>query len=269
MGEWGGGHRRGGSCRARRARCSLAPCTHTLPTADSAASQGAAAAGPLRDLPGADRGGGRPDLPPGLRGPTPLPRAFPFFLPFFVGVYIYVCMRLLSVVVGWGLVGCGLWGSFLRCSTLPLLLSRPTTTTHNYNQKQQHHQANCINSWLERNATCPTCRKGATKCVVSIISLPPVLFCPFVVSCRFVLCACTFTFASVGRSVVSCACRLPHQPPSPHKNQTPPPSIRFPFLRRMSESPGDPAVQYEGLVAIVKTASVEGPPQVNFFADFM
>jgi hypothetical protein len=39
---------------------------------------------------------------------------------------------------------------------------------------------------------------------------------------------------------------------------------RFPFLRRMSESPGDPAVQYEGLVAVVKTASVEGPPQVNY-----
>jgi hypothetical protein len=66
-------------------------------------------------------------------------------------------------------------------------------------EDRHHFHANCINSWLERNATCPTCRKGAT---------------------------------------------------------------RFPFLRRMSESPQDPAVQYEGLVAIVKTASVEGPPQV-------
>ncbi|GAB5030728.1 ring finger [Nannochloropsis oceanica] len=67
-------------------------------------------------------------------------------------------------------------------------------------EDRHHFHANCINSWLERNATCPTCRKGAT---------------------------------------------------------------RFPFLRRMSESPQDPAVQYKGLVAIVKTASVEGPPQYS------
>ncbi|TFJ86993.1 hypothetical protein NSK_001327 [Nannochloropsis salina CCMP1776] len=67
-------------------------------------------------------------------------------------------------------------------------------------EDRHHFHANCINSWLERNATCPTCRKGAT---------------------------------------------------------------RFPFLRRMAESPLDPSVQYQGLLAIVKTASVEGPPQYS------
>jgi hypothetical protein len=46
-------------------------------------------------------------------------------------------------------------------------------------------------------------------------------------------------------------------PPSHRKGAT-----RFPFLRRMAESPLDPSVQYQGLLAIVKTASVEGPPQV-------
>lgn len=33
-----------------------------------------------------------------------------------------------------------------------------------------------------------------------------------------------------------------------------------PFLKRMSEAPSDGKQQYEGLVALIKTASVEGPP---------
>lgn len=158
---------------------------------------------------------------------------FPFFS-LFSSVYIYICMRLLSVVVGWGLVGWGLWGSFLRCSTLPLLLSRPTTTTtHNYKQKQHHHQANCINSWLERNATCPTCRKGATKCVVSIISLPPVLFCPSFVSCRFVSFrfVCVYVYVCISRPARRVVCVPPASPTpfTPQKPNTPPPSNQVPL----------------------------------------
>lgn len=52
------------------------------------------------------------------------------------------------------------------------------------------------------------------------------------------------------------------QPPA-FRRPTHPTFPRFPFLRRMSEAPADPAMQYEGLVAVVKTASVEGPPQVR------
>jgi hypothetical protein len=58
-------------------------------------------------------------------------------------------------------------------------------------------QAQCIDSWLDKNATCPTCRKGA---------------------------------------------------------------VAYPFLARMGEARGDMAVQCEGLVAMCKTAGVEGPP---------